>query len=158
MRSRQLLSQKQRLEWLIKQASTFRGDQLELQAHWARYLCVLAAGFLENSLSEVYSRYAKGCANAQVANYVEAVLAKVQNPKSDKFLDTARAFDRSWEEDLRAFILENGRKDAIDAIMANRHQIAHGKDSGISLARIQQYLEKSIEVIEYIEDQCGVAA
>lgn len=156
MKSRQLLSQKQRLEWLITQASTFRGDQ-QLQAHWARYLCVLAAGFLENALFDVYSRYAKRCANEQVANYVEAALARLQNPKADKFLDTARAFDRSWEEGLRAFIEDNGRKDAIDAIMANRHQIAHGKDSGISLVRVQQYLERSIEVVEYIEDQCGVA-
>lgn len=155
MKSRSLLSQKQRLEWLIGEASNFQGDQLELQAHWARYLCVLVAGFLENSLSEVYSRYAKTCANAQVSNYVEAVLGKIQNPKSGKFLDTARAFDRSWEEGLAAFIDADGRKDAIDSIMANRHLIAHGNDSGISLVRVKEYFTKSIEVVEFIETQCG---
>ncbi len=156
MKSRPLIKQKQRLDWLIREASKFQGDQLELQAHWARYLCVLAAGFLENSLSEVYSRYAKASANAQVSNYVEAVLGKIQNPKSGKFLDTARAFDRSWEESLTAFIEADGRKEAIDAIMANRHLIAHGKDSGISLVRVEEYLKKSIEVVEFIEAQCGL--
>lgn len=156
MKSRLLLIQKQQLEWLIGEAGNFQGDQLELQAHWARYLCVLAAGFLENALSEVYSRYAKGSANTQVSNYVQAVLGKIQNPKSGKFLDTARAFDRAWEESLAAFIDDDGRKDAIDAIMANRHLIAHGKDSGISLVRVKEYLRKSIEVVEFIETQCGL--
>lgn len=156
MKSRSLLGQKHRLEWLIGEASKFQGDQLELQAHWARYLCVLVAGFLENSLSDVYSRYSKECANAQVSNYVEAVLGKIQNPKSSKFLDTARAFDRSWEENLAAFIDADGRKEAIDSIMANRHLIAHGNDSGISLVRVKEYFRKSIEVVEFIETQCGL--
>jgi len=156
VKSHPLISQKQRLDWLIGEASNFQGDQLELQAHWARYLCVLAAGFLENALSEVYSRYAKASANSQVSNYVEAVLGKIQNPKSGKFLDTARAFDRSWEESLVVFLDTDGRKEAIDAIMANRHLIAHGKDSGISLVRVEEYLKKSIEVVEFIENQCGL--
>lgn len=156
VKSRPLISQKQRLDWLIGETAKFQGDQLELQAHWARYLCVLAAGFLENALSEVYSRYAKSCANPQVSNYVEAVLGRIQNPKSGKFLETARSFDRTWEDGLSNFIDSDGRKDAIDAIMANRHLIAHGKDSGISLARVKEYLKKSIEVVEFIEDQCGL--
>jgi len=80
-----------------------------------------------------------------------------QNPKSGKFLATARAFDRSWEESLATFIETDGRKDAIDAIIANRHLIAHGKDSGISLARIPEYLKKGVEVVEFIESQCGLA-
>lgn len=158
VKSRSLLSQKQRLEWLIAEASEFQGAQLELQAHWARYLCVLAAGFLENSLSDVYSRYAKESANARVSNYVGAVLGNIQNPKSGKFLDTARAFDRSWKESLAVFIDADGRKDAIDAIMSNRHLIAHGKDSDISLIRIKEYLKKSIEVVEFIENQCGLTS
>jgi hypothetical protein len=49
---------------------------------------------------------------------------------------------------------QNGRKDAIDSIMNNRHLIAHGKDSGITVARVNDYLRKCIEVIEFIEAQC----
>lgn len=156
MKSRVLVSQQQRLEWLMKQASVFQSDQLELQAHWARYLCVLAAGFLENALAEIYSTYAKSCASPSVSNFVESVLAKIQNPKANKFVDTARAFDPRWVDNLTTFLLNEGRKDAIDAVMSNRHLIAHGKDSGISLARVKDYVKKSIEVIEFIEVQCGL--
>jgi len=59
----------------------------------------------------------------------------------------------------QAFVEGSGlidTRDAIDAIMANRHLIAHGKDSGISLVRVEQYLKKSIEVVEFIETQCGL--
>jgi hypothetical protein len=49
---------------------------------------------------------------------------------------------------------QNKRKDAIDSIMANRHQIAHGKDVGITVARVKEYLEKVVEIVDFIEVQC----
>ena len=157
MRSRALFSQHQRLTWLLGQAKCFSSEQFELQAHWARYLCVLAAGFIENSLADVYSRYARSSANPSISNFVEATLRKIQNPKSSRFLETARAFITEWEETLSDFLDMDGRREAIDSIMANRHLIAHGKDSGISLVRVSDYLAKSIQVIEFIENQCGLS-
>jgi hypothetical protein len=154
MKLKNLVSQRQRLLWLIHQANVLPQDQLELRAHWARYICVLASGFLENSLREIYSSYARSCSAPAVGDYVEAQLERVQNPKSSRFVETAQAFNKKWASDLTAFLEENGRKEAIDAIMANRHQIAHGKDSGITLARISDYLDKSVHVIEFIEGQC----
>ena len=156
MRSRTLFSQHQRLTWLLDQARQFDYEQLELQAHWARYLCVLAAGFIENALTDVYSRYARSAANPSISNFVEATLGRIQNPKSSRFLEISRAFNKEWEEALTEFIDIDGRREAIDSIMANRHLIAHGKDSGISLVRVSEYLAKSVQVIEYIENQCGL--
>ena len=37
--------------------------------------------------------------------------------------------------------------------MAIRHQIAHGKDVGATIARITEYFEKAVEVLEFIETQ-----
>jgi hypothetical protein len=124
-----------------------------LQAHWARYLCILTAGFLENALADVYSTYAKSCASPSVSNYVESMLTRIQNPQASRFLETARAFDPRWVDELGDYLENGGRKDAIDAIMSNRHLVAHGKDSEISLIRVKEYLKKSIEVIEFIEKQ-----
>jgi len=157
MRVQSLASQHQRLTWLLDQAASFENSQLELQAHWARYLCVLSAGFIENALTEVYTEYAKACSHINVANFVSAKLARVHNPKSSRFLETARGFDKSWEQGLDEFLSLGGRREAIDAIMSNRHLIAHGKDSGISLVRVKDYLGKSVEVVEFIENQCGIA-
>lgn len=156
MKLQTLSSQHQRLCWLISEADKFEADQLELQAHWARYTCVLSSGFIENALKEVYARYARSCSNPAVANYVESTLSKIQNPKASRFVEVARLFNKDWAESLNAFLESDGRKDAIDAIMANRHLIAHGKDSGITLVRLNEYLSKSVQVIEFIETQCGL--
>jgi hypothetical protein len=50
--------------------------------------------------------------------------------------------------------MDQGRKEAIDSIMANRHAIAHGRDSGITVVRVVSYLDKCVEIIEFIEAQC----
>lgn len=156
MKLKTLTSQHQRLSWLIAQANGLPADQIELRAHWARYICVLSSGFLENSLKEVYSYYARSCSAPAVGDYIESQLERVHNPKASRFVETAQAFNKRWANDLTIFLEDDGRKEAIDAIMANRHQIAHGKDSGITLARVSDYLAKSVRVIEFIETQCDL--
>jgi hypothetical protein len=56
--------------------------------------------------------------------------------------------------DLELFMEKEGRKEAIDGVMSNRHQIAHGRDTRITVVTVSNYLEKCVEVIEYIENQC----
>ena len=135
-----LTSQHQKLVWLIGQANGLPVEQLELRAHWARYICVLASGFLENALREVYASYARTCSAQNVGDYVESQLDRVQNPKANRFVETAQTFNKKWARDLTDFMDDDGRREAIDAIMANRHLIAHGKDSGITLARVSDRL------------------
>jgi hypothetical protein len=109
---------------------------------------------MENAIAEIYSEYARHSANEPVANYVAATVLRIQNPKAQRFLETAKAFRPTWAEELEHFLGEDGRKEAIDAIMANRHLIAHGRDAGITVARVREYLEKCVQVIEFLENQC----
>jgi hypothetical protein len=71
-------------------------------------------------------------------------------------LEIAGAFDDAWRTNLESFLADSGRKEAIDSIIANRHLIVHGKDSGITLVRVKEYLQRCIEVIDFLEFQCGV--
>lgn len=139
MKSRPLLSQLDRLRWLLSQAKTFGEDQVELRSHWARYLCVLASGFLENALRETYGAYARSCSNSFVANFVESRLRQIQNPKAARFLETAGAFSSEWRDKLQEVLDDDGNGAAIDAIVTNRNSISHGKDSDITLARLNDY-------------------
>lgn len=85
-----------------------------------------------------------------------SVVLRIQNPKAHRFVETANAFKPEWGEALEQFLGENGRKDAIDAIMANRNQIAHGQNAGITIVRVRECLEECIQVVEFIELQCGL--
>lgn len=49
MNNREIARQLQSLRDLIKRTSQACGGDVEMQAHWARYLCVLSAGLVENA-------------------------------------------------------------------------------------------------------------
>lgn len=156
MVNQELNRQLQRLQGLIESTFESTGDNIELQGHWGKYLCVLAAGFLENAISVIYIDLVSKSSAGHVASYASSMLGRIQNPKAAKFVETARAFKKSWGDDLSAFFSDNVEvKEAIDSIMSNRHQIAHGKNTDISLARVKDYLKNSVKALNFIEQQCG---
>lgn len=154
MRNRELSRQIQQLNTLIAKTTSASSGDMEIQAHWARYICVLSAGLMENALAELYTEYAKGAASDAVATHVRHNLSKIHNPKMQLFVQIASSFKKIWGEELSTYADQDGRKEALNAIMTNRHQIAHGGQSDISMARVKEYLQKSIELIEFVEEQC----
>lgn len=153
MENRELSRQLQQIEYLFQRTSHASSYDIEIQAHWAKYLCILCAGFLENSISELYIEYVRGKAAPPIANYAISSLGKIHNPKTQKFLEVAATFDRKWESELRDFVDSNNRSEAIDSIMNNRHLIAHGKQSGVTIAPLENWFGKALEVVEFIEAQ-----
>jgi len=154
MHNRELSTQLQRLRELFNKTNAACRNDFELSSHWAKYLCVLSAGLLENSLKGIYGDFVRKTASKPVADYATSMLARIQNPKTGMFIETARRFKPDWATEIEAFVDTNGRRDAIDSIMKNRNEIVHGKYSGITLARIKDYLDKAVEVIDFIESQC----
>ncbi len=156
MKNRELSRQHDQLKRLFSRTKEFEDNNISIEviSHWAKYLCVLCAGFLENSLAEVYSEYSSRTANDKVANFSKVSLEHINNPKTEKFVEITGSFDKEWRKKLEDFVDENGRKQAIDSIMSHRHRIAHGKDSDITMHRLSDYYKKSIEVVTYIEHLC----
>ena len=152
MKNGEISRQIQSLRALMKKAVASTTD-VELLSHWARYFCVRAAGVLENGVVEIYSEFVVRTTSRQAANYATSRLRTIQNPNAEKIAVLIRSFDPHWASALEKFLDDDGRKDAIDAIMATRHQIAHGKDVGITIVRINEYLKKAVEVLEFIELQ-----
>lgn len=135
----------------------YLGGDPELLGHWGRYLCILAAGFLENSVRILYGSHAERQSAPSIAAYVFAQLERIQNPKAGKFIEVAHAFDKKWADDLEVFLnADDGRrKNAIDSIMNNRNLIAHGRSSNISVVQVREYFASASEVAEYLESQLG---
>ena len=131
------------------------GGDIELIGHWGRYLCVLTAGLLESSLQEVYGEFVSGAASPQVTSFAMSQLRRISNPKANRFVETARRFNPVWATELEVFLDEDGRRrrNAIDSIMSNRHQIAHGGNAQISVGRVREYLPSCVEVVEFLENQ-----
>ena len=155
MNNVELKRQLQRLKHLLDRARDIDAD-FELQGHWGNYMCVLVAGFLENCLKELYGDRARRSASPEVASFVLRTLERIQNPNARRFVEVASAFSTEWGRDLESHLGEDDgrRKGAVDSIMSNRHLIAHGKNTSVSVGRIREYLAPSLEILEFIETQC----
>jgi RiboL-PSP-HEPN len=156
MNNLDLIKQHQKLIKLINDTELSTHGDLELQGHWGKYLCVLVSGFLENAISAVYIDFVSKAASPHIAKYTLNHLEKIQNPKSKKFVEVASQFKKEWGSDLDKYFSDHPEyKQAIDSIMTNRHLVAHGKNTSISVHRVRECLEKSVYVIEFIENQCS---
>jgi len=155
IRNKKLSCQLRAIQSLINTTDKATQSNVNLQKHWGRYLCILAAGFLENAMREVYIDFVSKRSNLEISNFIHHVLNKISNPKSEKFKQTAGAFKQEWAQELEEFFKENSEvRDAIDSIMNNRNQIAHGKNQSISVVQVRDYLNRSVKAIEFIENQC----
>ena len=157
MKSQEISRQLQRINGLIAKTDEACGSNLEMQSHWAKYICILAAGLLENAIKDVYSDYAKRQVSQPIAKFVNSNLSRIRNPKTELFIETAGAFKDHWKQELTDYVDLEGRREAIDSIMNQRHLIVHGSvhNSNISLTQIKSYLSKAVEVVEFIEKQCS---
>jgi hypothetical protein len=154
MHNREISRQLQRLKNLFKKVDSACGNDIEMRSHWAKYLCVIAAGLIENALHEIFTDFANSGSSEHIRGYVSASLRKIQNPKTVRFLEVTKSFKKDWHDQLTDYVALEGRREAIDSIMQNRHDIAHGKDSDITIARVKEYLEKAEDVLEYLEGLC----
>lgn len=153
MRNAELAKQEATIRDLIKNTSAATGGDLELQSHWAKYLCVLVAGYAENSLHALYGNYVNKSTPAPVAKFAVGKIKDLQNPRPKRFIEIASGFKESWGVDLKTYVELDGRAEAINTIMTARHSIAHGKNSDISIHRVSEYFNKCVEVAEFIENQ-----
>lgn len=152
MKNIEIVRYQQRLDALFEKVEDI--SDIELQSHWARYLCILVSGYLETSVRTIYGEYTSKRADKNVANYVSSKLGSFQSPKMGNILELTRAFSRQWAEELE-IATEGELKESVDSIVANRHNIAHGRDVGVSYVTIREYYQNAVKVIELIEDQCG---
>lgn len=157
MRHPELIRQHAVLKSLIKRTAHDRTTKdLEMQGHWGRYLCILTAGFVENAVHHIYGMYIQKTSSMQTSRFATRAIDNIQNPKAGRLVEIACSFDANWGKVLETYLEDNFRKEAINTIMSNRHLIAHGKNSDITVARVDQYLARIVEVAELLENQCGI--
>ncbi len=125
-------------------------------SHLAKYLCVLCSGFIENAIYLTFSDIAqRNCPPSSVVlTFTKGQLYKLQNTNSEKIKEVTKSFNPDWwEKGLKDFMQQDNRSTAINYILKDRHNIAHGRDSNITIDKLEEYFSKTIEVIQYIENK-----
>ena len=73
--------------------------------------------------------------------------------KAERILQLAGDFAEEWRSELEVF-LGDARRDHIDSVVANKNNIAHGRDVGVTLARARELFKSVSEVIAFVTQQC----
>ena len=136
----ELNSQYSKISSLINQAKQLEPDD-EMRSHLTKYICVLCSGFIENSVYHTFSDIAENSCNPSVVlTYAKSQLYKIQNANSEKIRALAKSFNPDWHDTIRDFMQEENRAAAINYILKDRHNIAHGRDSDITIGKLEGYL------------------
>ena len=152
MQHLELARQQQRIDHIFElMGNSLQGA--EIQAHGARYLCVLVSGYLEITIRTIYRTYGEACANPNVARYVARQLNGFQNPRMEPIVQLAGSFNAEWGEQLKA-ATDGEIKDAVDSLIDLRNSIAHGRDVDVTYARVRDYYERARRLVNLIQQQC----
>ena len=154
----ELNRQYNKISELITKAKEFETDDI-LRSHLTKYICVLCSGFIENSVYHTFSDLADNhCPPSVVLTYTKSQLFKIQNANSEKIRALAKSFNPDWHDTIRDFLQEENRGAAINYILKDRHNIAHGRNSDITILKLEDYLNKTVEVIQFIENDLSIAS
>lgn len=123
----------------------------EVQADYAKYLCILVSGFFENAIVALILDYVERRSAPEVAVFVERQLDRWTNPNSEKINTLFGSFNNDWRLSLNGYLVDE-RKDSINSLVALRHKIAHGESVGTSLSQVKAHYKTILEVVEYIAD------
>jgi hypothetical protein len=144
---------KQQLDATFARAAGL-GDSIELRSDFARYLCVLVSGFLEQAVVELILEHARKRAGPSVQEYVESQMRRFINAKAQKLIELLGSFDLDWGKDMTAFFATEGTKEAVDSVVDLKNTIAHGRSVGVTIARVTAYYEQVQKVVLKIADLC----
>lgn len=140
---------RKRLDATFARAPAPNAD-LESQADFAKYLCVLVSGFFENALVALLLDYAERRSAPEVVSFVDRQLDRWTSPKAEKIIDLFGAFSPDWRDALSDYLVDE-RKDSINSLVALRHKIAHGESVGTSLSQVRAHYKAILEVVEHVE-------
>jgi hypothetical protein len=121
----------------------------EIKSHLARYLCVLTSGYLEESIKILIRNFVASKASPFVANHINSTIDNLTNLNSEKIGQFLNSFSGGWKDEFDR-CLSDEEKDAIDSVVANRHQIAHGRNVGVSYVRIREWHKDIKRVVDKI--------
>lgn len=138
-----------RIKDLIEIAST---SENQVSGFLSNYICIVTSGLIEVAVRGRLSDFTDIRSEGRISSYVQRRLEDFVNPKWEKIENLLKAFDSSWPEEIEARIGEEGIE-AINSVVNNRNNFAHGRTGSLSLGVMQGYfrhIEKFISALEEV--------
>jgi len=144
--------QRQKLDATFQRASKI--TEPEVLSDFARYLCVLVSGFLEQAIIELILEHVRTHSHSSIQQHVEQRLRQFTTAKTQRIIELFGSFDANWRKDLEAYLVEE-YKAAVDSVVDLRQTVSHGRYADVTLVRIQNYYARVKDVIEHLANLCA---
>lgn len=139
-----------KLDSIIADADKISKDDDELRSHMAKYICIRVSGLMETFFKRQLANYLQGSTPKPVENFVNSRFKAFTSVNCKKISDTLGLFSEDWVIVFERDMTEAMRT-SLDSIVANRHNLAHGKDQGITLKQVKDYYANVKDVIRLLE-------
>jgi hypothetical protein len=144
--------EKQRLDATFKRASGVKGDA-ELSSDFARHLCVLVYGFLEQAIIELLIEYVRVRSAEEIQRHVGQRLRRFTTASPKNITELLGSFDIDLQKRLENFLVDE-YKDAVDSIVNLRQTVSHGRSAGVTMSSVQRYYDRVKDVVDYVAELC----
>lgn len=139
-----------RIDAVFERAVRFEGEP-DVQADYARYLCVLVTGFLEQAVVRVVLDYVNALGDPSLNRYVAETLRRPGSMHAPDILRLVGSFNEDWQTQL-AEKLTNRHREAIGSVYASRNKIAHGEDVDLAYRQVRGDYDLVLEAIRFLEE------
>jgi hypothetical protein len=145
--------QEQKLDSLFKRVALL-DEEDEIKSHLAKYLCIQASGFLENTIKELIAQYHESTCKKETSSFVNNKLRRFTNIDDEALTSFLKSFDDKWLLTYENKAI-NEYRESLNSIIAQRNLIAHGNAgmSNISFGAMVKYyndLKSIIAVLRLI--------
>ena len=129
------------------------GADAELLSDFARYLCVLVSGFVEQATIALLLEYVRTHSDRRVQSYVvDRRFSRISNLNKPRLMNIVGSFDPKWRSELETFIV-NEYEDALNGIVDLRNTVAHGRYAGgVTLPSVYDYYKRIKKIINRVAD------
>lgn len=130
--------------------------EMQTQAHWAKYVCVLVSGYLEQSVKEILLAHSAGKSAPRVSRYVERSWPISRNMSCANILEILNHFDEDWASKFDKWLKdEEERKGAINNLVSWRNNIAHGNEAnttGVTINSVTRSFKHACALVDLLDD------
>jgi hypothetical protein len=141
-----------KVERTINHISPFEVYDDEFLAHWAKYICILTSGLIEESVKNLIFDYVENKSTPQLSRYINDSIKRIANLNTEKIEKLLNSFNENWAIEFKTNLSES-QKTAFDSIVALRNQIAHGKNVGVTFPRVKDYYLDIKDAIIMLNDK-----
>ena len=135
--------------------------EADVQAHWAKYTCVLISGFIEQSIKEIVLEHTSVAYNDRASRYVECTWPSSRNMKCNAIIDLLGYFDDNWRASFENWLNDDERVKEINEIVSWRSNIAHGNEANtnnVTLNSVSNKFRIACDLVDFVEELLHVEA